>query len=377
MGNCSSANDSQRSNLDQVGAATLDADLRVKRSTSHLKFAEQEKAAREPKSTVIRRRKTIQPASELHNVKASAVMTVEVKEVPTSTSTTSTAGETPLPTRPRKRHGGATVAPAPITTLSSTASSSTTTIPAIVLTEEPLKQFKQRVSGGVAVASGSEQLPGETPKSPRALRAKVTLPEDDESETATATEGASNIASTSNEPPLNIDACIERLRKAGSDRANLKTICLSMDEIEAIVGQARAIVYYQPMLLRLTAPLKIVGDTHGEYCVGRVRSKKFRASFLMHALFWQVNFRTCFGSLTVVDIHRMPTTSSSATTLIAGGNRSRPFYYCFATKVGIIRGYFGISRVHSTLSLSHTHTHSQSNTRKTSFFSAATTSAQA
>lgn len=58
---------------------------------------------------------------------------------------------------------------------------------------------------------------------------------------------------------------IARLLDAGYSTEVTKTICLDNTEITAICSAACELFLSQPMLLELSAPLKIVGDIHGQY----------------------------------------------------------------------------------------------------------------
>ncbi|KAL4864025.1 Serine/threonine-protein phosphatase PP1 isozyme 5 [Aspergillus spectabilis] len=58
---------------------------------------------------------------------------------------------------------------------------------------------------------------------------------------------------------------ITRLLDAGYLRKVTKTVCLRNAEITAICGAARELFLSPPALLELSAPVKIVGDVHGQY----------------------------------------------------------------------------------------------------------------
>ncbi|KAF9972193.1 serine/threonine protein phosphatase Pzh1 [Actinomortierella ambigua] len=62
-----------------------------------------------------------------------------------------------------------------------------------------------------------------------------------------------------------VDDMISRLLDAGYSGKVSKTICLRNSEIQWICQQAREIFLAQPTLLELNAPVKIVGDIHGQY----------------------------------------------------------------------------------------------------------------
>ena len=68
--------------------------------------------------------------------------------------------------------------------------------------------------------------------------------------------------STVSKKTLDVDSVIKRLLdyEKGPKRVNL-----SEAEILALCRKAREVFLSQPMLLELMAPIKIVGDIHGQY----------------------------------------------------------------------------------------------------------------
>jgi serine/threonine-protein phosphatase PP1 catalytic subunit len=64
---------------------------------------------------------------------------------------------------------------------------------------------------------------------------------------------------------LNIEDLIQRLLDAGYSGKRTKSVCLKNSEIAMICSVAREIFLSQPTLLELSAPVKIVGDVHGQY----------------------------------------------------------------------------------------------------------------
>ena len=66
------------------------------------------------------------------------------------------------------------------------------------------------------------------------------------------------------EPPVNIDSIISKLLEVRGARPN-KTVNLTEAEIRGLCTQSQEIFSKQPILLELEAPLKICGDTHGQY----------------------------------------------------------------------------------------------------------------
>ncbi|VEU19752.1 DEKNAAC100594 [Brettanomyces naardenensis] len=64
---------------------------------------------------------------------------------------------------------------------------------------------------------------------------------------------------------LNIENLIQRLLDAGYSGKRTKSVCLKNSEIALICSTAREIFLSQPTMLELNAPVKIVGDIHGQY----------------------------------------------------------------------------------------------------------------
>lgn len=64
---------------------------------------------------------------------------------------------------------------------------------------------------------------------------------------------------------VNIDEAIQRLLDVGYSGKKNKAFCLKNSEIIQICIQAREVFLNQPALLELSAPVKIVGDIHGQF----------------------------------------------------------------------------------------------------------------
>ncbi|PHH59489.1 hypothetical protein CDD81_3156 [Ophiocordyceps australis] len=64
---------------------------------------------------------------------------------------------------------------------------------------------------------------------------------------------------------MDLDDYIKRLLDAGYAGKVTKSVCLKNAEIVAICQRAREVFLSQPALLELDAPVKIVGDVHGQY----------------------------------------------------------------------------------------------------------------
>ncbi|KAI7848345.1 serine/threonine-protein phosphatase PP-Z [Circinella umbellata] len=69
---------------------------------------------------------------------------------------------------------------------------------------------------------------------------------------------------TSSVTPAEVDDYIDRLLNAGYSKIT-KQLCLKNSEVVAICRAAMEIFLSQPSLLELSPPVKIVGDTHGQY----------------------------------------------------------------------------------------------------------------
>jgi len=64
---------------------------------------------------------------------------------------------------------------------------------------------------------------------------------------------------------IDLDDMITRLLDAGYAGKVTKAVCLKNAEIQAICAAAREVFLSQPALIELSAPVKIVGDVHGQY----------------------------------------------------------------------------------------------------------------
>ncbi|KAL1427442.1 hypothetical protein MTO96_017399 [Rhipicephalus appendiculatus] len=63
---------------------------------------------------------------------------------------------------------------------------------------------------------------------------------------------------------LNIDNLLQRLLEVRGSRPG-KNVQLTENEIRGLCLKGREVLLSQPILLELEAPLKICGDTHGQY----------------------------------------------------------------------------------------------------------------
>ena len=64
---------------------------------------------------------------------------------------------------------------------------------------------------------------------------------------------------------IDLDEMISRLLDAGYSTKTTKAVCLKNAEITAICTAVREVLLSQPALIELSAPVKIVGDVHGQY----------------------------------------------------------------------------------------------------------------
>ncbi|KAI9171720.1 serine/threonine-protein phosphatase PP-Z [Paramyrothecium foliicola] len=84
------------------------------------------------------------------------------------------------------------------------------------------------------------------------------------SEEAGKTDSNANVA-MSEIKDIDLDDFIKRLLDAGYAGKVTKSVCLKNAEIVAICQRAREVFLSQPALLELDAPVKVVGDVHGQY----------------------------------------------------------------------------------------------------------------
>lgn len=77
-----------------------------------------------------------------------------------------------------------------------------------------------------------------------------------------STDGAMDIGALK---AMDLDDMIQRLLDAGYAGKVTKTLCLKNAEITAVCNASREVFLSQPALLELSAPVKIVGDIHGQY----------------------------------------------------------------------------------------------------------------
>lgn len=90
------------------------------------------------------------------------------------------------------------------------------------------------------------------------------VPKPSSLDSSTRGESGANFA-MSDIKDIDLDDFIKRLLDAGYAGKVTKGVCLKNAEIVAICQRAREVLLSQPALLELDAPVKIVGDVHGQY----------------------------------------------------------------------------------------------------------------
>eukprot|EP01043_Picozoa_sp_COSAG02_P017256 COSAG02_NODE_778_length_17288_cov_102.024725_14_plen_80_part_00 len=61
---------------------------------------------------------------------------------------------------------------------------------------------------------------------------------------------------------LDLDELIARLLSFKPDK---RTACLTEEELRAVCDECRELLLSQPSLLELAAPIRVLGDIHGQY----------------------------------------------------------------------------------------------------------------
>lgn len=123
-------------------------------------------------------------------------------------------------------------------------------------------------------------FPFSRPKSPNGFEIRIPLSSDDVSSSSESKLSLHRHHSSKDIPgdqtgyvmingkrkkQVNIDEAIQRLLDVGYSGKKNKAFCLKNSEIIQICIQAREVFLNQPALLELSAPVKIVGDIHGQF----------------------------------------------------------------------------------------------------------------
>jgi serine/threonine-protein phosphatase PP1 catalytic subunit len=114
---------------------------------------------------------------------------------------------------------------------------------------------KQHKPGDAILIKDDRPIP-RAPETKASLRAKL-------AEFQGSSPGGSGMTMTEND--VDLDDMISRLLDAGYSTKVTKAVCLKNAEITAICTRAREVLLSQPSLIELNAPVKIVGDIHGQY----------------------------------------------------------------------------------------------------------------
>jgi len=115
-------------------------------------------------------------------------------------------------------------------------------------------------------ASGNPPVPGQQPgQSILVKRESVINPVTTEAPEEPTKEDGTAAVAMGDIKDIDLDDFIKRLLDAGYAGKVTKSVCLKNAEITAICQRAREVFLSQPALLELDAPVKIVGDVHGQY----------------------------------------------------------------------------------------------------------------
>lgn len=111
-------------------------------------------------------------------------------------------------------------------------------------------------AGDSILVKRENQINPRAPETKASLRARL-------AELPGASPGGSMGMAEVNE--MDLDDMISRLLDAGYTTKVTKAVCLKNAEITAVCNAVREVLLSQPALLELSAPVKIVGDIHGQY----------------------------------------------------------------------------------------------------------------
>ncbi|KAK0631923.1 Metallo-dependent phosphatase-like protein [Immersiella caudata] len=113
--------------------------------------------------------------------------------------------------------------------------------------------------------SGSASVPGQQPGQSILVKRENAINPIANGTPETAKEEGNAAVAMSDIKDIDLDDFIKRLLDAGYAGKVTKSVCLKNAEIAAICHRAQEVFLSQPALLELDAPVKIVGDVHGQY----------------------------------------------------------------------------------------------------------------
>ena len=120
---------------------------------------------------------------------------------------------------------------------------------------------------------------------------------------------------------FDIDSCIDRLLNF---RPEQRAPCMSEAEVHAVTEQCKVVLLEQPVMLELNAPIRVVGDVHGQFMdlLRLFGTNQQRWHIVCCAGYFLTCAWRCVQSS--AGCRRSRTTSSSATTSTAGSMGARP-----------------------------------------------------
>ncbi|KAG8533160.1 serine/threonine protein phosphatase Pzh1 [Bacidia gigantensis] len=109
----------------------------------------------------------------------------------------------------------------------------------------------------------TDMVPPKTSKAPKAPSSPYLSPANGDEDTMILS--SSPRVSFGGPKSIDVDEMINRLLDTGYSTKVTKAVCLKNAEITAICAAVRELFLSQPALIELSAPVKIVGDVHGQY----------------------------------------------------------------------------------------------------------------
>jgi len=122
-----------------------------------------------------------------------------------------------------------------------------------------------QVSDQPPSASGNTSVPGQQPGQSILVKRENMINHVHNGFPESATEEGNAAVEMGDIKDIDLDDFIKRLLDAGYAGKVTKSVCLKNAEIVAICQRAQQVFLSQPALLELDAPVKIVGDVHGQY----------------------------------------------------------------------------------------------------------------